>query len=69
VFKVPVGNGPTMGPKNAKVTIIEYSDFQCPYCSRVVPTLNKLRKSFDGEIRIAFKQLPAALPQQCPHRC
>ena len=58
VFKVPVGNGPTMGPKNAKVTIIEYSDFQCPYCSRVVETLNKLRKSFDGEIRIAFKQLP-----------
>ena len=58
VFKVPVGNGPVVGPKTAKVTIIEYSDFQCPFCSRVGGTLAQIRKNFDGDVRIAFKQLP-----------
>ena len=45
VFKVPVGNGPVVGPKTAKVTIIEYSDFQCPFCSRVGGTLAQIRKT------------------------
>jgi protein-disulfide isomerase len=58
VFKVPVGNSPQNGPATAKVTIIEYSDFQCPYCSRVEGTLTQLRKSFPSEVRIVFKQLP-----------
>jgi len=58
VFKVPVGNGPQLGPKTAKVTIVEYSDFQCPFCSRAETTMTQLRKTFDGDIRLAFKQLP-----------
>ncbi|HNN49548.1 MAG TPA: thioredoxin domain-containing protein [Pseudomonadota bacterium] len=58
VFKVPVGNGPMVGPASAKVTIIEYSDFQCPFCSRVEGTLNQIRKNYGNDVRIAFKQLP-----------
>lgn len=58
VYKVPVGNSPSVGPKTAKVTIIEYSDFQCPFCSRVEGTLSQLRKTFDGDVRVIFKQLP-----------
>lgn len=58
VFKVPVGNSPSVGPATAKVTIIEYSDFQCPYCARAEKTMAQLRKAFPQELRIVFKQLP-----------
>ncbi len=58
VFKVPVGEAPVKGPRAAKVTIIEFSDFQCPYCSRVVPTIKKLTETFGNDVRIAFKHNP-----------
>jgi len=58
VYKVPVGNSPMKGPATAKVTIIEFSDFQCPFCSRVVPSLDKLQKNFPNDVRVVFKHLP-----------
>lgn len=46
------------GPKDAPVTIVEYSDFQCPFCRRVQPTLAELVAEYDGEVRWAFKDMP-----------
>ncbi len=46
------------GSESAPVTIVEYSDFQCPFCSRVVPSLDKLFKAYPDKIRIVFKQYP-----------
>ncbi len=57
-IKVDVGSAPTKGPENAPITIVEFSDFQCPFCSRVVPTMNQLIKSYPGKIRLAFRQNP-----------
>jgi len=56
--KVEVGNAPATGPKNAPVTIVEWSDFQCPYCGRVEPTLQQLRQEYEGKIRLAWKNQP-----------
>jgi protein-disulfide isomerase len=56
--KVEVGTAPVLGPKNAPVTIVEWSDFQCPYCGRVEPTLQQLREEYKGKIRIAWKNQP-----------
>ena len=56
--KVEVGNAPVLGPKNAPVTIVEWSDFQCPFCGRVEPTLQQLRDQYPGKIRIAWKNQP-----------
>lgn len=46
------------GPKDAPVTIVEYSDFQCPYCSRGFQTIEEVKKAYPGKIRFVFKHLP-----------
>jgi len=56
--KVDVGNAPVLGPRNAPVTIVEWSDFQCPFCGRVEPTLQQLRQEYKGKIRLAWKNQP-----------
>jgi protein-disulfide isomerase len=46
------------GPADAKITIVEYSDFQCPYCSRGYQTIEEVKKAYPGQIRFVFKHLP-----------
>jgi protein-disulfide isomerase len=58
VFKVPVGNSPVLGSPNALVTIIEFSDFQCPFCSRVEPTLKAIRDKYGDKVRMVWKNEP-----------
>ena len=60
-FRVPL-EGPVRGPANAKVTIVAFSDFQCPFCSRVVPTLEKIMKDYPTTVRHLLPAQPAALP-------
>ncbi|HMF44019.1 MAG TPA: thioredoxin domain-containing protein [Polyangia bacterium] len=55
---VKLGDAPVKGPTNAKVTLVAFSDFQCPFCSRAVPTLKQVEDEYKGKIRIAFKQMP-----------
>jgi protein-disulfide isomerase len=49
---------PFMGPADALVTIIEFSDFQCPYCRRVQPALKKLMKEYEGRVKLVFRDFP-----------
>jgi protein-disulfide isomerase len=51
-------NDPVRGAMNAAVTIIEFSDFQCPFCARVTPTIAKLRETYGNSIRIVWKDFP-----------
>jgi protein-disulfide isomerase len=44
VFRVPLGASPSEGPTDARVTLVVFSEFQCPFCAKVVPTLAKLRE-------------------------
>ena len=62
--KIPVGNSPTWGPSDAPVTIVEFSDFQCPFCEKGYKTLEKVKKNFPDQVRIAFKQLPLPFHKQ-----
>jgi protein-disulfide isomerase len=50
--------GPTQGPREAPVTIIEFSDFQCPYCKQAAGMLKSLLEGYGPEVRFVFKQLP-----------
>lgn len=47
-----------LGPKDAKITIVEYSDFECPYCSRGYQTIKEVLKAYPNDVRIVFKHLP-----------
>jgi protein-disulfide isomerase len=50
---------PSWGNSNAKVTIIEFSDYQCPFCARAVPVLNEIKKAYGPDkVRIVFRDMP-----------
>ncbi len=55
---VDVGESPVKGAKSAKVTIVEFSDFQCPFCSNVNPTINEVMKKYSGKVKLTYKFLP-----------
>jgi protein-disulfide isomerase len=54
-YKVELGDAYTKGGAQPKVTVIEWSDFQCPFCSRVGPTLEEIEKAYGDDVQIAFK--------------
>ncbi len=77
--KISLDNQPSRGPTDAKVTIVEYSDFQCPFCSRVYATLeNDVLKTYGDKVRFVYKNFPltsihpwaedAALASECAFR-
>jgi len=49
---------PSKGPANAAVTIVEFSDFECPYCGGFYPTLKEIEKNYQDRIRIVYRQFP-----------
>jgi protein-disulfide isomerase len=57
-MEIAAGDSPSMGPDDATVTIIEFSDFQCPYCQRLAPTLTKIVEDYDDRVRLVFRQFP-----------
>lgn len=62
--KLKIGESFTKGPKNAPITIFEFSDFQCPYCSRATTTLHDVLGQYDGKIQVVFKSFPLPFHQQ-----
>lgn len=54
----PVAGSPVRGPADALVTVVEFGDFQCPFCKRVQPTLDELRRKYGAKLRIVWKNQP-----------
>ncbi len=55
---IEIGKSPYFGNKDAKVKIVVFSDFQCPFCSRAAKTVQDLKKLYSKKIELAFKQYP-----------
>jgi protein-disulfide isomerase len=49
---------PSKGPANAPVTLVEYSDFECPYCRQVVPSLQQVMSKYADKVRVEYRQFP-----------
>lgn len=49
---------PAKGPADAPVTIVEFSDFECPYCARVNPALDDVVEKYGDDVRLVFRQFP-----------
>jgi protein-disulfide isomerase len=58
VYPVAAGSSPTKGPKDAKVTIVEFSDYQCPFCSQVEPLLDQVMAAYPKDVQRVYKQFP-----------
>lgn len=56
--KMNLQGAPVTGKTDAKVTIVEYTDFQCPFCSRAHNTVEQLLKDYDGKVKVVYKSLP-----------
>lgn len=63
-FDVKIGDAPVTGGKDAKVTIVEFSDFQCPFCSKGADVVNGLKKKYGNKIQVAFKNFPLPFHNQ-----
>jgi protein-disulfide isomerase len=50
--------GPTRGPKDAPVTIVEFSDFECPYCGQAFETVEQVMNAYAGKVRLVYRQFP-----------
>ncbi len=61
VLSIPVGHDDhASGPLDAKLTVVEYGDYQCPYCGQAHPIVEKLRATFAESMRFVFRNLPLA---------
>jgi protein-disulfide isomerase len=59
-YRVPLRNdgAPSIGPANSPVTLVEFSDFQCPFCRGFVPTLKRIEDAYRNRVRIVYRQYP-----------
>lgn len=64
VFDVNIKDAPFKGSADAKVTIVEYSDFQCPFCSKASATVAEIEKKYGNKVKVVFKNFPLPFHSQ-----
>ena len=57
-YEVAADGFPATGPPDAAVTIVEFSDFQCPFCARFLPALERAKKEYAGKLRVVYRHFP-----------
>ncbi|MGE5102993.1 MAG: thioredoxin domain-containing protein [Deltaproteobacteria bacterium] len=52
------GDAPAIGKKDAPITLVEFSDFQCPYCQRMAPVIKEVEQKYADKVRVVYRQYP-----------
>ncbi|MCA2959638.1 MAG: thioredoxin domain-containing protein [Silvanigrellales bacterium] len=55
---VALGTNPAFGSPDAKITIVEFADYQCPFCARFIPSLKEILKKYDGKVKWVYRDFP-----------
>jgi len=55
---VSVDDDPSIGPADAKITIVQFAEYQCPYCGRAQETMDEVMKTYEGKIHFVFRDFP-----------
>jgi protein-disulfide isomerase len=58
VYTIPLEGSQVRGPKDAKVTIVEFADYQCPFCAQSVPLVDQMLAQYPKDVNLVFKQFP-----------
>lgn len=56
--RIATDKSPSKGPADAPIELVEFSDFQCPFCQRAYPTVEQVLKAYEGRIRFVYRHLP-----------
>lgn len=64
--KVVDTTGPSRGAANAKVVIVEFADFECPYCTKAHEVVQEVMKAYEGKVRFVFKHYPLSFHPKAP---
>jgi protein-disulfide isomerase len=56
--KIPVQGAPFRGPADARITVVEFSDFECPFCSKAAAKIEAIRQAYPKDLRLVYKQYP-----------
>jgi protein-disulfide isomerase len=62
----PPASAPSKGPANAKVTLQVFSDYQCPFCKRIEPTIDEMVQTYGNKIRVVWRDLPLPFHAEAP---
>lgn len=63
-YDITLGDAPVTGGSDAKVTVVEFSDFQCPFCAKGAEVIQELKKKYGNKVRVAFKNFPLPFHNQ-----
>jgi protein-disulfide isomerase len=66
VYQIAMGDSPILGAKEAAVTIVEFGDFQCPYCVREYPKIKEILQQYPDQVRYTFKHYPLRFHKKAP---
>ena len=58
VYNIPLSNSPMRGPSDAKVTVVEFADYQCPFCGQAEGLMTQVLASYPKEVRLVYKHVP-----------
>ncbi len=64
LLRAPVGDSPVRGASDAWVTVVEFADFQCPYCGQAEPVLAQALATYGADLRLVFKHFPLSFHER-----